>query len=110
VASPLPMSLDTVMADKPPLWNAMVEKHGLQAVPYRDVSSWRFADFVFSWDYDMFADGSKARRAGFHEFIDTEAMFIGIFDDLRRRRLIAVNGTPGQRVIRVRRQRVCRRR
>lgn len=88
VAPPLPMSLDTVMADKAPLWNAIAAKHGLQAVPYRDVSSWRFADFVFSWDYDMFGDGSKARRFGFHEFIDTETMFIGIFDDLRRRKLI----------------------
>ena len=29
VAPPLPMSLDDVMADKEPLWNEMVEKHGL---------------------------------------------------------------------------------
>ncbi|MFM0340242.1 SDR family oxidoreductase [Paraburkholderia fungorum] len=88
VAPPLPMSLDTSMADKESLWQAMTEKHDLRAVPYQDVSSWRFADFVFSWDYDMFGDGSKARRFGFHEFIDTEAMFIGIFDDLRRQKLI----------------------
>ncbi|MFL9964809.1 hypothetical protein PQR02_27875 [Paraburkholderia sediminicola] len=58
------------------------------AVAYQDVSSWRFADFVFSSDYDMFGDGSKARRFGFHEFIDTETMFIDIFDNLRRRKLI----------------------
>ncbi|MFM0099466.1 SDR family oxidoreductase [Paraburkholderia nemoris] len=88
VAPPLPMSLDTIMADKESLWNAMAVRHGLQPVSYREVSSWRFADFVFSWDYDMFGDGSKARRFGFHEFVDTEAMFIGIFDDLRRRKLI----------------------
>jgi nucleoside-diphosphate-sugar epimerase len=88
VAPPLPMSLDVIMADKAPLWDRMVARHGLQATPYRDVSSWRFADFVFSWDYDMFADGSKARRFGFHEFVDTEAMFSGIFDDLKRRKII----------------------
>ncbi|WP_434111199.1 SDR family oxidoreductase [Paraburkholderia caffeinilytica] len=88
VAPPLPMSLDTIMADKALLWKAMAARHGLQPVPYQDVSSWRFADFVFSWDYDMFGDGSKARRFGFHEFTDTETMFIGIFDDLRRRRII----------------------
>lgn len=87
-APPLPMSLNVVMADKEVLWNAMVEKYGLQPIPYRDVSSWGFGDFVFSWDYDMFADGTKARRFGFHEFIDTEAMFIGIFEDLRRRKVI----------------------
>jgi nucleoside-diphosphate-sugar epimerase len=88
VAPPLPMSLETIMADKAPLWNAMTQKHGLQPVAYQDVSSWRFADFVFSWNYDMFGDGSKARRFGFHEFIDTGTMFVGIFDNLRRRKLI----------------------
>ena len=47
-----------------------------------------FGDFVFGWDYDLFADGSKARRFGFHEYVETEAMFLTIFDDFRRRRII----------------------
>ncbi len=88
VAPPLPMSLDVVMADKEPLWKAMQEKHGLERIPYKDVSSWRFGDFVFAWDYDVLADGTKARRFGFHEYVDTEAMFLRIFDDFRRRRVI----------------------
>ncbi|WP_437815196.1 SDR family oxidoreductase [Sorangium sp. So ce1078] len=87
-APPLPMPLADVMADKEPLWNAMVERYGLARHPYRDVSSWRFGDAVFSWDYDVIADGSKARRFGFHEHVETEAMFRGIFEDLRRRRVI----------------------
>jgi hypothetical protein len=36
----------------------------------------------------LFADGSKARRFGFHEFVDTEAMFWGIFADMRRSNVI----------------------
>lgn len=72
-AAPLPVQLDIVMADKEPLWNSMMEKYGLQ-YSYAEVSSWKFGDFVFSWDYDFFADGSKARRAGFGEFVDTEKM------------------------------------
>jgi nucleoside-diphosphate-sugar epimerase len=88
VAPPLPMSLNTIMADKEPLWTAMVEKHGLAPHAYQDVSAWGFGDFVFSWDYDFFADGTKARRLGFHEFVDTEAMFMSVFEDFRRRRII----------------------
>src|SRR5215217_2593334 len=88
VAPPLPMSLDVVMADKEPLWKTMTAKHGLAQHSYQDVSSWRFGDFVFSWDYDMFADGTKARRFGFHEFVDTEAMFLRLFDDFRRAKVI----------------------
>ena len=88
VAPPLPLSLDTVMADKEPLWRAMGERHGLAPHAYAEVSSWRFADFVFSWDYDMFGDGSKARRFGFHEHVETKAMFTRLFDDFRRRKII----------------------
>ena len=87
-APPLQMALSVVMADKAPLWNTMAEQHGLAAHPYSDVSAWPFADFVFSWDYDMFADGSKARRHGFHDYVETAAMFFAIFDDLRRRKVI----------------------
>ncbi len=88
VAPPLPLSLDTVMEDKAPLWKAMGERHGLAPHDWSQVSSWRFADFVFSWDYDMFGDGSKARRHGFHEHVETKAMFTRLFDDFRRRRII----------------------
>jgi nucleoside-diphosphate-sugar epimerase len=87
-APPLQMNLTEVMADKGPLWGRMVERHGLVRTPYSDVSSWAFGDFVFGWDYDVIADASKSRRAGFHEFVDTEAMFLRIFQDLRDRRLI----------------------
>ncbi|WP_432288025.1 SDR family oxidoreductase [Aminobacter sp. BA135] len=87
-APPLPMSLDTIMADKQPLWDKMKARHGLADTPYADVSSWRFADFVFGWDYDFFADGTKARRFGFHDFVDTEEMFMRTFSELRRRRII----------------------
>lgn len=47
-----------------------------------------FRRFRLSWDYDMFADGSKARRFGFHQFVETEAMFFSLFDAFRRRRII----------------------
>ncbi|HEY4388749.1 MAG TPA: SDR family oxidoreductase [Ktedonobacteraceae bacterium] len=88
IAPPLPISLDIVMSDKEALWNTMIEKYGLERHSYKDVSSWHFGDFVFSWDYDMFADGSKAHRFGFHEYINTEAMFLNIFADFRRRKII----------------------
>jgi hypothetical protein len=55
---------------------------------YAEVSSWAFGDFVFSWDYDMFADGSKARRFSFHEYVETEAMFIEIFEEFRKPKII----------------------
>jgi nucleoside-diphosphate-sugar epimerase len=88
VAPPLPMSLNVVMADKESIWNAMVSKYGLAPHTYQEVSSWGFGDSVFSWDYDFFADGSKARRFGFHAYVDTEEMFTQIFKEFRLRKVI----------------------
>lgn len=88
VAPPLPMSLTDVMSDKEPVWDAMVARHGLAPTPYADVSSWAFGDFVFSWDHDMFADTSKARRYGFHSYVDTQKMLVRLVEDLRRRRIV----------------------
>ncbi|HEY0812568.1 MAG TPA: SDR family oxidoreductase [Pseudonocardia sp.] len=88
VAPGLPISLATVMGDKEPVWEEIVAEHGLAPTPYRDVSSWGFGDGVFSWDYDLIADGSKARRDGFHRFVDTAEMFTRIFDDMRARKII----------------------
>lgn len=81
----LKLPLATMMADKAELWAGLQARHDLARHAYAELSPWPFVDFVFSWDYDMFADGTKARRFGFTEHVETEAMFMGIFADLRRR-------------------------
>jgi nucleoside-diphosphate-sugar epimerase len=88
VAPGLPINLATVMADKQPVWDDIIAEHGLHPTAYQDVSSWPFGDAVFSWDYDLIADGSKARRHGFHEYVDTAEMFVRIFDQMRERKII----------------------
>ncbi|TWC71684.1 SDR family oxidoreductase [Herbaspirillum sp. SJZ099] len=88
VGPPLPLALADVMSDKAPLWETIARAHGLAAHSYDTLSSWGFADFVFSWDYDMFGDGSKARRFGFHEYVESERMFYRLFDEFRRNKVI----------------------
>ncbi|MDY0905390.1 SDR family oxidoreductase [Pedobacter sp. CFBP9032] len=88
VAPPLNMPLQTVMADKAELWETIQEKNNLEKHAYDQVSSWAFSDFVFSWDYDFFSDGNKARILGFHQFMDTEQMFYKLFDELRAKKII----------------------
>ena len=87
-ASPLYMNLHIVMADKEALWKQMQEKHGLAPHTYQELSSWHFGDAVFGWDYDFFGDGTKARRSGFHDFVDTEQMFYNLFDELKAKKII----------------------
>ncbi len=87
-AAPLPMPLQQVMADKAGIWADLQASYGLAGTRYEAVSSWAFGDFVFLWDYDFFSDGTKARRLGFNEYIDTEKMFFDLFDELKRQKII----------------------
>ena len=89
VADPVPMPLTVYMGDKRPVWEAMVRKYGLQPIPYEQVSSWPFADAILRlMDYDNITSTIKARRAGFHDCIDTEDMFKNFFAGLRKDRVI----------------------
>lgn len=88
VADPVPMPLSVYMADKGPLWDRIVAEHHLQPIPYRKVASWEFGDFIFHSGFDNISSTIKARRAGFHDCIDTEAMFEAFFKTLREKTVI----------------------
>jgi nucleoside-diphosphate-sugar epimerase len=88
VAEPVPTPLAVYMTDKAPLWQSMVAKYGLKNIPYEHLVSWPFADFIFNSGFDNISSTIKARRAGFHECIDTEEMFRGFFARLRQEKAI----------------------
>ena len=88
VADPVPTPLATYMADKGPLWERMVAKHGLRPIPYDQLVSWPFGDFIMNSGFDNISSTIKARRAGFSPCIDTQDMFTAFFDRLRADRVI----------------------
>ncbi len=88
MADPQTISLTEFMADKGPLWESMVEKHGLQRIPYNDLVAWPFADYVFGTDWDVMTDTLKIRLAGFHEAVRSEEMFLRMFQEFRDARVI----------------------
>ncbi len=87
-AHPVPFRLAEYMADKGPLWDEIVRKHGLRPIPYEQVASWGFGDFIFRSGYDNISSTIKARRAGFPDCIDTEDMFAEFFEQIRADRVI----------------------
>ena len=96
VAEPVPMPLAVYMADKGPLWEEMTRKYNLRSIPYEQVVRWQFGDFIFNSGFDNISSTIKARRAGFHECIDTEDMFREFFDDLRAQRVIPATYHPSR--------------
>ena len=82
------ISLVETMREKAPLWSQLVQQHGLKRIEYDKLVAWKFGDSVFGSGYDMINSMTKARQFGFHDVIDTEEMFIRIFDELRAGRII----------------------
>jgi nucleoside-diphosphate-sugar epimerase len=70
-AAPQPMKLAEPMADKEPLWDALIARHTLRRIPYRQIASWDFADGVWWSQYDMVQSTIKIRQAGFADCIDS---------------------------------------
>ena len=82
------IDLDYMMADKEPLWNEIVRKHKLLSTPFAEAAHWAYANYAFAPTYDVMLDNTKARKCGFQEFVDSQDMFIRIFEDFRRQRFI----------------------
>jgi len=87
-APPLHMPLVTFMADKGPIWDDIVRKHRLKPYSFAEIAAWPFLDGMLGLEYDVISDTGKARRAGFHDAVDTEAMFVRTFTQFRADRII----------------------
>lgn len=88
VADPRPLPLVEFMADKAPLWDAMVRKHGLQPWRFDEVVAWPFGDYVFNTDWDVMTSVTKSRQHGFHDVVDSEAMFVSLLERFRAERIV----------------------
>jgi nucleoside-diphosphate-sugar epimerase len=88
LSDPVPTPLTNYMTDKAALWDEIVRKHNLQQIPYEQLVSWSFGDFIFNSGFDNISSTIKARRAGFPDCIDTEDMFLDLFAELRRNKVI----------------------
>jgi nucleoside-diphosphate-sugar epimerase len=79
--------LSDYMADKGPVWDRIVQRHGLRRIPFEHLVSWNWADFMFRGDWDDMSSTVKARRDGFTPCIDTEEDILAV---LARYRAAAV--------------------
>lgn len=77
------INLAATMADKAPIWEQIVNRHGLRTTPYEELVSWAFGDHVFTPEFDGGSDTGKSRRFGFFEFDDTAQMFVRNWDRYR---------------------------
>lgn len=76
------------MADKAPVWEAIVKKHRLRSPPFSQVGVWSYADFNWQREHDIMSDTLRLRQSGFHACMDTGQMFLDMIRRLQRERWI----------------------
>lgn len=82
-APPQAIPLAEVMADKAELWTQISEKYGLQSYSLKELAAWPLGDFIFQCDWDVLLSSTKVQQAGFHTVVDSEEMFLSLFQRFR---------------------------
>jgi hypothetical protein len=59
-----------------------------QARPYTGLVAWPFADYVLGAVGDVMSDVTKSRFYGFHDMVDSEAMFVRLLRRFREERIV----------------------
>jgi nucleoside-diphosphate-sugar epimerase len=82
------LNLATWMADKEPVWQQIVARHDLRPMPLAEIVLWPFGDFLLRQGQDTMSSMTKIRQAGFHEIVDTEAMYLDHIARYREARIL----------------------
>lgn len=88
LADPKAMPLADLMQEQQPLWQRMVQQHGLRATNVAKLVNWTWADYMLRTENDVLLELGKARRAGFHDCIDSEAALLDRIRELQVNRII----------------------
>ena len=78
----------SVMADKEPVWAEIVAQHNLQPFTLAELTNWDYLDMALGNAYDQMSSIIKARQAGWHKTLDTEATITRQMQRLRDARII----------------------
>jgi len=88
VGMPQRIRSSEVMVDKGPVWDRIVKKHDLLPLPYEQTAGWPYFDFNMDTSWDVLMSDAKRIDRGFTEIVDTQKMFLDLFGEFRRRKVL----------------------
>ena len=81
-------ALEEQMQDDAPIWDAIVQRHGLQENKLSQLASAWHTDLDLGRPIEVMTDMSNSRKLGFKEYQNTEESFIKLFEQLREEKII----------------------
>ncbi|KAE9461828.1 hypothetical protein C3L33_06262, partial [Rhododendron williamsianum] len=80
-------SLEEMMKDKGPVWDAIVRENGLLGTKLEEVAPWWFADIVFCSE-DLMSSMNKSRNHGFLGYRDSKKSFVSWIEKMRENKIV----------------------
>ena len=86
--SPRKIDLTRYMADKGPVWDRIVAKHGLRKTRLDTLVLWSYGNYQLRPEWDVVSSMEKARALGFDERLDSGDALVRQFEHYRAERII----------------------
>lgn len=85
---PAVLNLEAYMSDKGPVWDRLVERHGLRRISFEAAADWAFADSIFRLEWEQAMSVVKAHQYGFGQMMDSEQALLGLLSQYRQQKLL----------------------
>lgn len=86
--TPREIDLRQYMADKSPVWERIVAKHGLRRTDLDALVIWSYGNYQWRPQWDVVSSMDKARALGFQERVDSSDTLIRQFEHYRAENII----------------------
>lgn len=86
--APRKIILEQYMADKGPVWDRIVAKHGLRRTRLDTLVVWPYGNYQLRPEWDVVSSMAKARSLGFEERLDSGDTLIRQFEHYRDQKII----------------------
>ncbi len=83
-----PIDLAQYMADKSAVWRRIVTRRALRDTELAKLVLWPYGNYVFKPEWDIMSSAQKVRSYGFHEAVDTRAMFAQHFEHYSAEKIV----------------------
>lgn len=87
-AEPKTLPLADVMPDQQAVWNRIAQRHALREIDIARIVDWRWVDYMLRMSHDVLLETGKIRRAGFHDCIETDRVFMQRLRELQQHKVI----------------------
>ena len=87
-AEPKTLPLADLMPHQQGVWDRLTRRHGLRDIDIGRIVNWSWMDYMLRQGHDIVLATGKIRRAGFHECIETDEVFVQRLRELQEHKVL----------------------